>query len=81
MDGADGDITTLDADLASIFAAAPPTLPSLIALIVTEPGAIPATIPLAFTVAIAELELCHAIVRSLTSVPSVVCSSADACTV
>jgi hypothetical protein len=63
----------------SIFTAAEPTLPSLIALTVTDPGMIPTIMPVLFTVAIAGLELCQAIVRLVSVEPSPAVRVAFAC--
>ena len=46
-----------------------PLLPSLVAVIVAEPAAIPVTTPVEETVAIPVLELDHVTVRSVTTLP------------
>ena len=66
---------------AAMVSGALPTLPSAMALIVTDPFAIAATLPDEFTVASAGLELCQATVRPLKMVPLASLMTAVACVV
>src|SRR5438445_5485510 len=61
--------------------AAVPLFPSLVALIVMEPGATPLTRPLVLTVATAVLELDHVTVRPESGVPPASLGVAVSCTV
>src|SRR5437879_2339908 len=61
--------------------AAVPLFPSLVALIVMEPGVTPLTRPLVLTVATAVLELDHVTVRPESGAPPEFCGVAVSCTV
>ena len=61
--------------------AAVPLLPSLVAVIVTDPAATPVTSPLALTVAIAVLLLAQVTVRPDSALPAESFGVAVSCTV
>ena len=62
-----GEIVTRAGGAGVIVRAVVPTLPSLTALMDTDPAAIPVTSPDEFTVASAGLELCHATTRPVST--------------
>src|SRR5437773_10959649 len=58
-----------------------PLWPSLVAVIVAGPAAMPVTSPLPFTVATAVFELAHVTTRPVRAVPLASCGVAVSCTV
>src|SRR2546425_2812436 len=68
----------VDADTVT---AAVPLLPSLVAVIVTEPAATPVTSPLPFTVASKALLVAHVTTRPLNGLPTSSFGGATSCTV